>query len=86
LSIASNPTAPMMLKKISTSNSLLAMPRAVPAAGGCSVLVIAMRSIEPPTAKANERCSTVDLSCKNISTGAKNRMAEKIEPSTSAAP
>ena len=74
-------TAPMMLKNTKMSKSRLAIPNAVPAAGGCSELVIAMRSMEAPTAKARERSKIIRLSLKNDSTGARNKITEKIVPS-----
>ena len=74
----------MMLKNMSRSNSLLAMPSAVPAAGGCSVLVIAISNMDKPTAMASDRCSRISLSPRNVSTGARNNKTANSDPSPSA--
>ena len=67
-SIASNRTAPMIIPVVSRSHGLVPIPNTVPAAGGCSVSVMAMARMSSPTDTARLRFRTGDKSSRKVST------------------
>ena len=77
---ASSKTAPMIIPAVSSSHGLVAIPNTVPAAGGCSVSVMAMTSINKPTDTAKLRFRTGDKSSRNVSTGEANNSTAESRP------
>ena len=74
----------MIMPVVYRSHGLVPMPNTVPAAGGCSVLVIAMASSSTPTDMAKLKFRTGDRPSRNASTGEANNSTEKADPSNRA--
>ncbi len=77
---ASSNTAPTMMDMVRGSQALVAIPRTVPDAGGCSVLVTAIKKIRIPTESASAKFRTNVPSCGKKSNWDENNSQEKAEP------
>ena len=73
-----------MMAKIEGSKTLVDMPKTVPAAGGCSVSVIAIRTIIVPTDAARAKSRSAPTPSRMALTGEANRTREKTDPTSRA--
>ena len=77
-------TAPMIMAKIEGSKTLVDMPKTVPAAGGCSVSVIAIRTIIAPTDAARAKSRSAPTPSRMLLTSGANRTSENTDPTSRA--
>ena len=71
-------------RKIEGSKTLVDMPKTVPAAGGCSVSVIAIRTIIAPTDAARAKSRSAPTPSRMLLTSGANRTSENTDPTSRA--